>query len=138
MDPRADETIWQDHSSQWINIIPFVLCILILPIPWAIYRYLKVRCTSYTLGVQRLRLSRGILNRSYDDLELYRVKDTSLTRPFLQRLVGLGTVTLITSDASHPTLTIPAITDAHRVHDVIRDQVETMRRERGVREFDVT
>lgn len=133
-----EESIWEGRSSQWVNVVPFALCALILPIPFALYRWLATRCTRYVLTTQRLRLSRGILSKAYDDLEIYRVKDISLHQPMIQRMVGLGTITLMTSDTTHPMFVLPAIRDPLAVRDVIRNQVELMRRERGVRELDVT
>lgn len=133
-----EESIWEGRSSQWVNVAPFALCLLILPIPFALYRWLATRCTTYTLTTQRLRLARGVLSKAYDDLEIYRVKDISLHQPMIQRMVGLGTITLMTSDTTHPTFVLPAIRDPLAVRDVIRHQVELMRRERGVRELDVT
>ncbi|MBL0927154.1 MAG: PH domain-containing protein [Phycisphaerales bacterium] len=132
-----ETVVWEGRSSQWLNFWPFLLCILILPIPYALYRWLDTRCTTYTLTTQRLKLARGILSKTFDNLELYRVKDSTLHQPFIERLVGLGTITLITSDATNPTLTIRAIADSQRVHDAIRNEVERVRRERGVRELDV-
>jgi len=133
----SDNVIWQGRPSQWTNILWFLSCVLLIPIPIAIYQYLKVRCTKFTMTEQRLRIETGILNKKYDDLELYRVKDTSLKRPFVQRLVGLGDVCLVTSDATHPHVDLKAIANPMEVHDVIRNQVEKMRRDRGVRELDV-
>lgn len=135
--PPAEQTLWQGSPSQWTNIVPFILCLLVIPIPWAVYRWLAVRCTRYAVTNQRLRKSTGILNRRHDDLELYRVKDITLDEPLLQRLVGLGTLTLITSDATTPTLRLGAIAGAHELRDLLRAQVEARRRERGVRELDV-
>lgn len=132
-----ETAIWEGRPSQWTNIVAFLLCVLIIPIPWAIYRWLAIRCTKFTLTSQRLRMEEGILSRRFDDIELYRVKDLTLHQPFIQRLVGLGTIRLLTSDATHPTLTLPAISDPMEVRDVIRQQVEHMRRERGVRELDI-
>lgn len=136
--PSSPESqIWEGRSSQWVNIVPFLLCVLIIPIPWALYRWLKIRCTKFVLTTQRLRIETGILNRHYDDTELYRVKDITLRQPFVQRLVGLGTVHLVTSDVTHPVLDLQAIKDPLIVRDIFRQQVETMRRERGVREMDI-
>jgi len=132
-----EEPIWEGRSSQWVNVIPFALCLLVIPIPYGIYRWLSVRCTTMEITTQRVRLARGILTKVYDDLEIYRVKDITLTQPLLQRLVGLGTVTLLTSDSTHPELDLRAIHDPLAVRDVLREQVEIMRRERGVRELDV-
>jgi uncharacterized membrane protein YdbT with pleckstrin-like domain len=133
----AETTVWEGTPSQWTNVVPFLLCVLIIPIPYAIYRWLDVKTTRFTLTSQRFRAQSGILSKRFDDLELYRVKDSTLTQPFIQRLVGLGTVTLMTSDASTPTVVLPAIADPLKVHDTIRREVERVRRERGVRELDV-
>ncbi len=132
-----EEEIWTGRPSQWVNVIPFALCVLIIPIPYAIYRWLAVRCTTYTLTTQRLRYTHGILNRHHDDLELYRVKDVTVREPLLQRLVGLGSVRIVTSDATTPEMTLPAIGEPLTVLEAVREQVETLRRARGVREFDV-
>jgi membrane protein YdbS with pleckstrin-like domain len=133
----SDTVIWQGRPSQWTNVLWFIACILVIPIPIAIYQWLRVKCMRFTMTEQRLRIESGILNKKYDDMELYRVKDTSVARPFLLRMVGLGTISLITSDASDPNLELMAISDPMNVHDIIRNQVEKMRRERGVRELDV-
>ncbi len=129
--------VWSGGPSQWTNFVPFLLCILVLPIPWAIYRWLFVKCTRFILSTQRLRIEVGILSKAVDDLEIYRVKDITLTQPFIQRLLGLGSIRLVTSDVSHPHLLLAAIPDAGEVRDLIRDTVEKMRRERGVRELDI-
>jgi len=135
--PTQEATIWQGRPSQWVNVLWFAACILILPIPFAIYRWLTVRCTTYSLTSQRFRVESGILSRHFDDLELYRVKDITMTQPLIQRLVGLGTITMMTSDRTTPTLLLPAISGPRETMDTIRHQVERVRRERGVRELDV-
>lgn len=115
----------------------FASCVLVLPIPFALYHWLATKCTQFTLTTQRLRLEKGILNKHLDDLELYRVKDITLNQPLIQRIVGLGTLTMVTSDATTPTVVLPAIPDSLAVMDRIRNEVDRVRRERGVRELDV-
>lgn len=125
------------RPSQWTNLVPFLLCLLVIPIPYAIYRWLVIKCTTYSLTSQRLRVSSGILTKNFDDLELYRVKDLTVTQPLPLRMVDLGNISLVTSDATTPTLLLPAIKSPLEVHDLIRDEVQRLRRERGVRELDV-
>lgn len=132
-----ETNLWQGRPSQWTNFLPFLACLLVIPIPYAIYRWLDIKCTSYTLTSQRLRIQKGILNRHLDDLELYRVKDITLNQPLIQRLVNLGTITMVTSDATTPSVKLPAISGALAVMDQIRSEVDRVRRERGVRELDV-
>ena len=50
-----------------------------------------------------------MLSLRLDELELYRVKDSTLDAPFLVRLVGLGNVVLRTCDQSHPGLVLRAL-----------------------------
>jgi uncharacterized membrane protein YdbT with pleckstrin-like domain len=134
---NPEQVLWEGRPSQWTNFPWFLACLLVVPIPLAIYQYLRVQTTRWTLTNLRLRLSSGILNKTLDDLELYRVKDITLNQPLLQRLVGLGTVVMVTSDASTPTLVLPGIPDSLAVMDKIRHEVDRVRRERGVRELDV-
>lgn len=135
--PQAEKTIWSGTSSQWTNVLPLALCVLVIPIPYAIYRWLTVKCTRFTLTNQRFRIERGILSKRFDEMELYRVKDITMSQPFIQRLVGLGTVVMMTSDATTPTVLLPAIAEPRLVLDQIRGEVERVRRERNVRELDV-
>jgi uncharacterized membrane protein YdbT with pleckstrin-like domain len=133
----TETTLWEGRPSQWTNFPWFLACLLMLPIPFAIYHYLRVQATRWRLTNHRLRLSTGILNKHLDDLELYRIKDITLSQPLIQRLVGLGSINLVTSDASTPLLTLAAIPDSLAVMDQIRHEVDRVRRERGVRELDL-
>lgn len=90
----------------------------------------------YELTTERFRITRGILSKHIDELELYRVKDVTLHRPFVQRLFSLGTVVLDTSDQSTPQVTIPAVADIEWLRDEIRRHVETRRDSKGVKEVD--
>ncbi len=84
-----------------------------------------------------LRITRGILNRRLDELELYRVKDYVMVQPFLLRLLGLGNITLTSSDVSTPTIAIRAIADVENVREKLRTAVQTERDRKRVRELDV-
>ncbi len=132
-----EQTVWQGTSSQWTNFGWFVACLLLLPIPFAIARWLQVRCRVYTLTTERLRITAGVLSKRTDDLELYRVKDHALEQPLLLRMLGLGNIQLMTSDVSNPQVVLPAIRNPSAVRDLIRQHVESRRTARHVRELDV-
>jgi len=72
-----------------------------------------------------------------DTLELYRVKDLETRQPFLYRLVGLENIQVNTSDVSTPVVVINAIPRAVVLADKIRNHVEGIRTQKGVREIDV-
>jgi uncharacterized membrane protein YdbT with pleckstrin-like domain len=92
---------------------------------------------SYELTTQRLRIRRGILNRRLDELELYRVKDYVMEQPFFLRMLGLGNLTLLSADASTPTVAIRAIAGVEAVREKLRNAVQSERDRKRVRALDV-
>ncbi len=134
---EAEREIWSGTPSQWQNVGWWIASILILPLPLAIWNWLVIRNTRYVLTNERLKIARGVFNRTIEDIELYRIKDTRLTQTFLQRLVKLGDVELGTSDASMPIVRLASLPDAEVVRDTLRGLVEARRDVKGVRELDV-
>jgi uncharacterized membrane protein YdbT with pleckstrin-like domain len=133
----SDERIeWRGHPSQWRNAGWFAACVLVLPIPVAIYKWLETRSTEYTLTDQRLKFTRGILSKTTEDLELYRVRDTKFTQGVFERMVGLGNIELYTTDETSPTILLPFIADAEGVREKIRALVEARRDAKRVRYLD--
>jgi uncharacterized membrane protein YdbT with pleckstrin-like domain len=129
-----DERIeWIGRSSQLQNLGWFLACLLVIPIPVAIYRWLQTRTQVYTLTDQRLKTTRGILTKVTEDLELYRVRDTRLQQSVWQRMFGLGEVVLNTTDASTPEVTLSWLPQAESLRERIRALVEARREAKGVR-----
>ena len=60
-----------------------------------------------------------------------------MDQPLFLRLVGLGNLTLVTSDASTPTVAIRAIANVEEVREKLRTAVQNERDRKRVREMDV-
>ncbi|MGH8046527.1 MAG: PH domain-containing protein, partial [Chthoniobacterales bacterium] len=110
---------------------------LIIPLVWAPIRWFTNRATTYELTTQRFRITRGILNRQLDEIELYRVKDYVMTQPLFLRLLGLGNIDLLSSDVSTPTVTMRAIAGVEDVREKLRTAVQSERDRKRVRALDV-
>ncbi len=133
----TDETVaWSAHPSQWQNVGWFLLCLLVIPIPFAIWKWLETRNTLFTLTDQRLKFTRGVLSKTTEDLELYRVRDTRFEQTMFERMVGLGEIHLFTTDETSPTIVLPYIEDAEGVREKIRALVEARRDAKRVRYLD--
>ncbi len=133
----TEETIvWTGHPSQWQNIGWFIACLLLVPIPFAVWKWLETRNTIYSLSDQRLKFTRGVLTKTTEDLELYRVRDTKFEQGFFERMVGLGRIQLFTTDESSPSIVLPYIQDAEAVREQIRGLVEARRDAKRVRYLD--
>jgi uncharacterized membrane protein YdbT with pleckstrin-like domain len=139
--PMAEETVWRGTSSQWKNLGTYVLCglfcWLIVPIFIALARYLQTKNKIYELTTERLKITEGVFNKITDTLELYRVKDIETRQPFLYRMFHIENIAVTTSDASSPLISLDAIPSAVAFADKMRNQVEAVRMQKGVREIDI-
>ena len=89
--------------------------------------------TRYALTEDRLFHSVGFLNIKDDEVLLYRVRDINTSRTLGQRLLGVGTVTVMSSDKSMPTMVLKNIKDPLAVKELLHRQVEEMKIRRRVR-----
>ncbi len=136
---RADERAqWSGSPSQWSNFWWFVSCVLVLPVPFALAAWLRTRCTRYVLTSQRLRLERGVISRTVEEVELYRVTDSAVAQTVVGRLLGLGDVTLETSDKRNPTVVMAWVPEPMALREKIRGLAEDRRRWRRVGEIEVS
>lgn len=132
-----EETVWSGRSSQWKNFWAFALCLLVIPIPWAVWRYLQVRYGVFRLTTERLLITKGVLTRVTESLELYRIRDLRVVQSFWQRLLGLQDIQLITTDSSTPQITLDCIPASQVLPNQIRQYVEACRVAKRVREIDI-
>ena len=89
--------------------------------------------TRYAMSEDRLFTSVGFLSIKDDEVLLYRVRDIDTSRSLWQRLFGVGTVTVVSSDKTMPTLVLKNIKDPVSVKELIHRQVEEMKLKRRVR-----
>jgi uncharacterized membrane protein YdbT with pleckstrin-like domain len=152
-----ESVVWTGSSSQKSSAGFYLLCAVValilivastftmaltlvavlLPVGAAFWRWLTIRSTVYTLTDQRLKTRRGVFSRVIDDIELYRVKDSHFTQSFGQRLLGIGDITLRTTDASTPLILLPGLAEPEPRWEQIRALVEARRDAKGVREIDM-
>jgi uncharacterized membrane protein YdbT with pleckstrin-like domain len=119
------------------------------PVRWLIYlltsvpvlimawKWLVLATTQFELTTQRLRMRTGVLNRQLEELELYRVRDSTLEQPLALRVFALSNINLVTSDKGDRVITLRAIRRGDGVREEIRTYVEECRMRRGVRELDI-
>ena len=89
--------------------------------------------TRYALSEDWLFTSVGFFSIKDDEILLYRVRDIDTSRNLWQRIFGVGTVTIVSSDRTMPTLVLKNIKDPVSVKELIHRQVEEMKLKRRVR-----
>ena len=94
--------------------------------------------TKYELDSKRLKLYRGFLNTTEDDLLLYRVMDITVTRTLFQRMAGLGTLTILSTDKTNSTLAVTNIKHVNAFKDALDERVESERMRMRFRAGEIT
>lgn len=86
------------------------------------------RAVRYKLSSQRLEIETGILGKRYESVELWRVRDVVLDQTFVERLRGVGRITVFSSDLSDPVLQLGPAASAKPLFDRLRDAVAVARK----------
>lgn len=107
----AKEVIWQDRKRH-----------LGLPISF----------TKYQLSTDRLFVTTGFLNTTENEVRLYRISDVSLTRSLFQKLFGVGTIKVYSSDKSLHDFYIVNVSHPDYVKELLSQQVEAERKRNRV------
>jgi membrane protein YdbS with pleckstrin-like domain len=98
-----------------------------------IVQYLIERWSvSYALTTQRFVHQRGLLKRVINRIEVIDVDDVTVEQGFIERMFNVGTIKLLSSDTSDPTLLLRGIDDVKRIATLIDDARRDERRKRGL------
>ena len=89
--------------------------------------------TRYRLSEDRLFCEKGFLNLKSDEVLLYRVQDLELTMSLGQRIFGVGTVCVHSSDKSMPHLDLKNVKNPRQVKELIHKNVEEAKNRRRMR-----
>ena len=133
----GEQVIWAGSSSQVRNLHIYMLCglfcWLIVPIFYALAQWVLLRSRYYELTTQRLRIRQGVFSKRTDELELYRVNDSTVYEPFWQRFFGVGNIVITTNDTSSPSITLEALPNAPEIREKLRTAIEQCRERKRVR-----
>ena len=112
----------------WSGVIVVLLMWLYL-LGVLAYRKLGMR---YHLTTQELKHREGILFRKIDRIELIDIDDVNYRQGPIQAMMGVGNITIRSSDTSHPQLVMYGIANISEVADMINNARRTERRKRGL------
>ena len=92
-----------------------------------------VASTRYRLTSQRLFAQTGLIAKNVEEVELFRVKDVTLSQGVLDRLLGVGTVTVLSTDDTAPELDLAGIRDPLAAKEALRTAFRAARQREGLR-----
>lgn len=90
----------------------------------AFHRFLYINLIIYTITKETITVRTGIIARKFDNLELFRVKDYLVNQSVFERIFGLMTVSLHTTDLSTTNLemkSIPLSDITERIRELVQE-----------------
>lgn len=133
------KVIYEGSPSQVVNTGYIIWCVLacwlIIPIIMMIVRILKTKFTKTTITNKDIISEHGILSKTTDELLLKRVTDVQLSQPLWQRIFGLSTITVASTDITSGVLSIVGIPNGKAVWQQLRDAIAEERQNVQEREL---
>jgi uncharacterized membrane protein YdbT with pleckstrin-like domain len=132
----GEETLFEGRAALLPSFGSLVLAILTLGL-WLLVRWFQTLGRSYRITTRRIVVETGVLSKKLEQIDLYRVADYTVERPFGQRIMGTGNLLLKTFDKTTPELNVMAIkTDVVSLYERVRAATEADKLRRGVRLVD--
>ena len=109
--------LWKERKRIWCGL------------PWTF--------TVYSFDEERIFVDTGFFNKKQDEIRMYRVLDITVTRKFGQRIFGMGSIQLKTSDKTMGDFEIKNIKKVMDVKMQLSDLIEANREKKRItgREF---
>ncbi len=114
--PMGDKLV---DKTTFIRLIPFIITLIFFAIIWS-KAYVYTHKVRYRLSSQRFFIIYGILSRTMDELELVRVNDVVMKQTAWERLMNIGSVTIISNDETTPHIELLNIPEPEKVKEHIR------------------
>jgi uncharacterized membrane protein YdbT with pleckstrin-like domain len=130
---RSESELFAGHPALLPGIGALLLSILTLGLALLYYLW-RSRSLHYRITSQRVVIESGILSKKMEQIDLYRIRDYVVERPFGQRLMGTGNILLEAMDSTTPKLRVDGLkTDVVQLYEQLRVLTEADKKMRGVR-----
>lgn len=104
-----------------------------------LWKWFENMAAKYEVTTERLIVRRGLIFKTIDEIELYRVKDVRMNFSLLNQWAGIGNICVSSSDETTRVsdLVMRHIEKAQSRREELRRLVDAARQRRGVREIDM-
>ena len=127
-----EKTLFSGRPAALYSVGRWALTIVTLGIAGLCY-WLASLSTRFEITTQRVRVERGVLSKSRQDTELYRIDDIALEQPLGMRMLGHAILILRSTDRSTPEVRLYGVKGLPELADKLREYALKERERRGVK-----
>lgn len=122
----------RDEWMGWVvNLVLVIigLVLLVAPLVWS-------RTIRYRISNFRIDYERGLLSKTIDTTELWHVEDIRFHQSIIERILGVGTITIFASDQTTPSFPLRGLPKPREIFDALKARIIAIKRTRGVIKVD--
>jgi uncharacterized membrane protein YdbT with pleckstrin-like domain len=110
-----------DFLVPYAQIVWIIITVVVLwQIVGIVIALARIRTTLYNVTNQRVTIETGIFSKSVEDIDLRYIDDTQFSQHFMERVLGVGNVTIVSSDKTTPNYVLRGIRDPRALRELIR------------------
>ncbi|MDG1286699.1 MAG: PH domain-containing protein [Rickettsiales bacterium] len=140
---EEDETVIQEIKPSWKAFLFWIVLgvgaslmtmFMLLPLTLIIFAFifLHMKVDMYTITTERLIFKHGIIARTLEEIELFRIKDVTVSQGFFERLLNIGTVQVLSVDDTTSKLLIKGIDDPMAIKEKLRKMYRASRKKERI------
>lgn len=127
---RYNEIAWL--SAGWMTFLLCVLGIGFILLPALLAKTVRYRISNY-----RIDYERGLISRTIDTLELWHVDDVHFYQSLFDRILRVGSITIMSTDKTNPRLELHGLPQPRELFNTLKQRVIAVKRQRGVIKMDI-
>lgn len=99
------------------------------------YRWFELKAHTWIICQEEIIQKVGLLSVTTDHIEMYRIIDYQEQQSLLQRLLGVKTIILVSTDKTTPELCLKGLPNQSNLLEVIRGRVELCKTNKRIYEI---
>jgi len=122
---------FDDFKIWWFWAISIFIGAIVVAVPIVVTKRIKYRISNY-----RIDREIGLLSKKIDTLELWHVEDIQFNQSMIDRILGVGTITVFTHDDTTRTLNLQSLPNPRPIFENLKNRIIAVKRQRGVLKLD--
>jgi uncharacterized membrane protein YdbT with pleckstrin-like domain len=131
---EVEQSLFAGHPAAIYSLGQWFLVAITIGIAYIVFKVKSVSVT-YTLSTQRIQIERGLFSTLKESVELFRIDDFDIHRPFLMRVLGHAVLHVRSSDPDQATVMIYGVPNVEALANTLRECALKERTRRKVTTF---
>jgi len=121
--------VW--HAPWWFSLAFVVVGLIVFVVPMVKAKTIRYRISNY-----RIDFERGWFSKTIDTLELWHVEDLRFHQSFIDRILGVGTIVVLSHDDTTPKLFLQSLPNPRPIFSALQQRIIAVKRQGGVLKVD--